>query len=332
MSQFYNDSIFWIETDKIKPNPYQPRREFDQAQLENLADSVRQYGILQALVVTRLEVSKEDGGLAVEYELISGERRLRAAKIAQLTQVPVMIRMGEESDLLKLELAIIENIQREDLNAVYRARAFHRLANEFKFKHEQIGKKVGKSRAYVTNTMRILSLPQEIVDALGAGQISEGHTRPLLMLDDRPEEQVTLFKEIVYKKLSVRDAESMARRIAVERIRKKKYIPDPELMELEEHLAESLGTRVTIERKENGGKLLIDFFSNDDLHNILGLIRSNQQKNPSEMLDRHIANLQQNGETPAQTSVGEVLDKPADDRSSEEKKEEELYSIKNFTL
>ena len=107
MSQFYNDSIFWIELDKIKPNPYQPRREFDEAQLKSLSESIRQYGVLQALVVTRKEVQKEDGGLAVEYELIAGERRLRASKLAGLTQVPCLIKNGEENDLLKLELAII---------------------------------------------------------------------------------------------------------------------------------------------------------------------------------------------------------------------------------
>src|SRR5574343_453323 len=135
MSQYYNDSVFWVDLDKIKPNPFQPRREFDQAQLQSLADSIRQYGVLQALVVTRKEVSKEDGGLAVEYELISGERRLRASKLAGLLQVPVIIRNSEENDRLKLELAIIENLQREDLNPVDRARAFQRLVDEFNFKH-----------------------------------------------------------------------------------------------------------------------------------------------------------------------------------------------------
>src|SRR5574343_563104 len=127
MSQYYNDSVFWVDLDKIKPNPFQPRREFDQAQLQSLADSIRQYGVLQALVVTRKEVPKPDGGLAVEYELIAGERRLRASKLAGLSQVPVLIKTGDESDLMKLELAIIENIQREDLNPVDRARAFERL-------------------------------------------------------------------------------------------------------------------------------------------------------------------------------------------------------------
>src|SRR6267154_5859469 len=166
MSQFYNDSIFWIDVDKITPNPFQPRREFDVAQLQSLSDSSRQYGVLQALVVTRKEVPKEDGGLAVEYELIAGERRLRASRIAGLSQVPVLIKVGdEENDLMKLELAIIENIQREDLNPVDRARAFERLSKDFGFKHIEIAKKVGKSREYVGNSVRLLMLPTDILQA-----------------------------------------------------------------------------------------------------------------------------------------------------------------------
>ena len=149
-SQFYSDSIFWVEVEKINPNPFQPRKEFDEGKLKDLADSIRQYGVLQPLVVTRKEVQKEDGGIAVEYELISGERRLRASKIAKVSQVPVVIRSSEESDLMKLELAIIENLQREDLNAVDRAKAFQQLADSFGLKHTQIAIKVGKSREYVS--------------------------------------------------------------------------------------------------------------------------------------------------------------------------------------
>lgn len=201
MSQFYNDSIFWVEVDKIEPNPYQPRREFSQPELQSLSDSIRQYGVLQALVVTRKEFQKEDGGIGVRYELIAGERRLRAARLAGLTQVPVLIKTGDDTDLMKLELAIIENIQREDLNPVDRARAFERLANEFGFKHHVIAQKVGKSREYVSNSLRLLMLPPDILDYLSQGKITEGHTRPLMMLNDRPAEQSVLFKEITFKNL-----------------------------------------------------------------------------------------------------------------------------------
>lgn len=250
------------------------------------------YGILQPLVVTRKEVYKEDGGLAVEYELISGERRLRASKLAGLLQVPALIRNGEEDAQVKLELAIIENLQREDLNPVDRARAFERLSNEFKFKHHQIAEKVGKSREYVTNTLRVLTLPTEILNALGEGKISEGHTRPLLMLLDRPEEQMTLFKEIMVKKMTVREAEVIARKIAYDKIRKKERTFDPEIVELEEKLTQSLGTRVHIERKDTGGKVMIDFFSNEDLRTILDIINSSNPRNPQEMLEKHMAKVQ----------------------------------------
>lgn len=276
-SNFYEDSIFWVEVDKIKPNPFQPRREFDEEALKALADSIKQYGVLQALVVTRKEIIKEDG-LMVEYELIAGERRLRASKMAGLLQVPVIIRLSGEvedqkkDDLMKLELAIIENVQREDLNPIERARAFKKLVDDFGFKHHHIAQKVGKSRVYVSNTMRILELPDEILNALSEGKINEGHTRPLLMLIERPEEQLVLFKDIILRRLSVRDAELAARKIAIERVRKFNASIDPEICALEEKFTEKLGTRVKIEKKENGGKLTIDFFSNDDLEEILGMI------------------------------------------------------------
>lgn len=330
MSQFYNDSIFWVDVDKIKPNPFQPRRDFDEMQLQSLADSIRQYGVLQALVVTRKEYPKEDGGLAVEYELIAGERRLRASKIAGLSQVPVLIKVGDETnDLMKLELAIIENVQREDLNAVDRARAFERLANEFGFKQHAIALKIGKSRVYVTNTLRILALPPHILDAVSQGKISEGHTRPLLALTDRPEEQDTLFKEIMFKKLTVREAEAIARRIAFERARKQNTIElDPETQEMEEALTETLGTRVMIEKRENGGKITIDFFSRDDLKGILDLIKSNPkavvevvpeaQVDGSEVSPEELANL--DDRTPEEIKI------------AEETEDENLYSIKDFSI
>ena len=140
MSTLYSNSIFWIDTNKVKPNPFQPRRDFDEARLQDLADSIKQYGVLQPLTVSRMEVEKEDGGILTEYELIAGERRLRAAELAGVFQVPVIIRVGDTS-MMKLELAIIENLQREDLNAVDRARAFQRLVTEFKFTHNEVAKK-----------------------------------------------------------------------------------------------------------------------------------------------------------------------------------------------
>ncbi len=353
MSQFYNDSIFWIEVEKVKPNPYQPRREFDEVRLQDLSDSIRMYGVLQPLVVTRNEIIKDDGGIAVEYELISGERRLRASKLAGLREVPAIIRSNTEDAKVKLELAIIENLQREDLNAVERARAFQRLVDDFGFKHAQIAVKVGKSRVYVTNTIRILALPEEILNALSEGKISEGHTRPLLMLEDRPEEQLVVFKEIIFKKLTVREAEQIGRKIAFERARKKERMPDPELTEIEERIAESLGTRVHVERRDKGGQLVIDFFTNEDLRTILELVQSNVKKKPTEMMDKYEASgVHNEPDNVKGMSAGEALEevmkaredkwqakeevKLSDDRGEEETKEddesEDLYSIKNFSV
>jgi ParB family chromosome partitioning protein len=324
MSNIYSNSIFWIDTDKIKPNPFQPRRDFDEARLQDLADSIKQYGVLQPLTVSRVEVEKEDGGLVTEYELIAGERRLRAAKLAFVSQVPVIIRTGDTA-IMKLELAILENLQREDLNSVDRARAFFRLVNEFKFTHNEVAKKMGKSREYVSNSLRILTLPEEILNALSEGKITEGHTRPILMLVDHPEEQLVLFKEIVYKKITVREAEKLARKIAYDRVRKKEFMPDPEITELEEEFQEKLGTRVHIDKKELGGQIKIDFFSTEDLREILDLInKSNVEKKPEDMLENHITKISD-----------EEKEIPLDDRIKEEVKKEDdidLYNISNFSV
>lgn len=273
--KYLSESIFWLEVDRIKPNPYQPRKVFDEAALNSLAESIRQYGVLQPLVVTKRETEIADEGIRVEYELISGERRLRASKIARVHQVPVVIRKAENSDKIKLELAIIENLQREDLNAVDRAKAFKQLIDEFKLSHVEVGKKMGKSREYVSNTLRILTLPEDMQQALMRGDISEGHTRPLLMLAEKKEEQAVLFKEITDKHMTVREAEQIARRIAVERARKADLTP--ELLSLEKQLTEKLGTRVRIEQKEKGGKVLIDFFSPEDLAQLVAIVAQQQQ-------------------------------------------------------
>jgi len=230
--------------------------------------------------------------------------------------VPVLIRSGEDSGREKLEMAIIENLQREDINAVERARAFERLSKEFGLKQAQIADKVGKSREYVANTLRILALSDEILNALSEGKISEGHTRPLLMLIDRLDEQTVLFKEIMTKKLTVREAESLARRVATEKIRNKEKYLDPATMELEKNFTESLGTRVRIERHKEGGKVVIDFFNPEDLRVLLEKLNSQSSIQPLE----------------ASTEIPVTA---IDDRSVQEKQQEEneeIYSLKNFSL
>jgi ParB family transcriptional regulator, chromosome partitioning protein len=361
-SQYFNNSIFWIEVEKIVPNPYQPRKEFDQHALRDLADSIRMYGLLQPLVVTRKEITKEDGGLAVRYELISGERRLRASKLSGLLQVPVIIRAGEEDARVKLELAIIENLQREDLNPVDRARSFQRLSEEFGLKHAQIAEKMGKSREYVTNSIRLLALPPHMLDALSEKKISEGHTRPLLMLADRPEEQEVLFREITLKKMTVREAERIARGVAVERVRK--HDQTPELKDLEKQLNQAFGTRVFIEKKEQGGKVVIDFFNVEDVRNLIDLLNHAQEaqrrshtttsvhsyNSVKEMMNELSAATPLSAiepqSAPLQSAAAEKdiaagippaivhgADAPIDDSSTSDiRDDEEIYSIKNFSI
>ncbi len=344
MSNLYTNSIFFIDVDKILPNPFQPRREFEPGPLNDLSESIRQYGVLQPLVVSRIEKETAEGGLTTEYELIAGERRLRASKLAGLSQVPAIIRVGDDN-MMKLEIAIIENLQREDLNPVERARAFARLVDEFKFTHAQIGQKMGKSREFVSNSIRLLALPQDMLDALSAGKINEGHTRPLMMLSSRPEEQQTLFKEIMFRKITVREAERIARRIAVDKVRKKELLPNAELMVIEQKLQESLGTRVHIEPKESGGKITIDYFSNEDLDVILSVLENRHNEQTPTITapvvnnaphDQQVANDQQVEHETLPESESEVV-AALEDRSKEEiaQTEEEvddLYNLKHFSL
>lgn len=319
----YDNSIYWVEVDRIKPNPFQPRKEFDPAALASLAESIRQYGVLQPLTVTRKETEIPGEGIRVEYELIAGERRLRASKLAGLYQVPVVIRRAEDSDQMKLELAIIENLQREDLNAVDRAKAFKQLVDQFSLKHAEIGKKVGKSREYVSNSLRILLLPQEMQDAVVAGEITEGHTRPLLMLLERPEEQKVLFEDIKLKRLNVRDTEQLARRIATEKTRKGDLTP--ELLTLERELSDSLGTRVRIEKKEKGaGKLIVEFFSAEDLAHLRDLIAKREAVASSDLTP---AEAMQEATPPELAAELPLAEKPAAEEPADD-----LYSARNFTV
>lgn len=319
---FYGNSIFWVDADKIRPNPYQPRREFDQAKLKDLADSIRQYGILQPLTVSRHEFEKDEGGLGVYYELVAGERRLRAARLLGLPQVPVLIRTGVDNDREKLELAIIENLQREDLNSIDRAVAFQKLVTEFNLKHHEIAAKVGMSREFVSNTIRLLNLPEVMQQALVEKKISEGHTRPLLMLDTRKEEQMVLFREILEKKLTVREAESISRRIAQDRAHQR-HVLDPEMIALERELMETLGTRVQVERKEKGGKIVIDFFSQDDLRAIVAMLHK-QEPDARDEAPAALASV-----VAAEAALTQPAN-PNDEPIAEN--DEDLYSLKNFSL
>ncbi len=323
------DSVFWIELERIQPNPYQPRREFNEEGIKSLAESIRQYGVLQPLVVSRTDVEKPEGGLESVYELIAGERRLRASRLAGLTQIPVVIRHGE-NNLTKLELAIIENLQREDLNAIDRAKALQKLIDEFGISHAETAAKIGKSREYVSNSLRLLSLPEHMQGAIVGKEMSEGHARPLLALNSRPQERETLFKEIILKRLSVRAAEHIARSIAQERVRTH-HRKTPEMVELEKSLTETLGTRVIIESNAEGGRLVIDFFSPDDLLHLAASLAEHsalRESNPptSEAVSG------KNTSMPVFPNTTQLLSDPIPPAASEESNDDELYSVSGFTV
>lgn len=243
----------------IVPNPHQPRLHFDEARLIELADSIKEHGILQPLLVTQTQ----DG-----YELIAGERRLQAAKRAGLTTVPVVIKeVG--SNQAKLELAIIENIQRHDLNPIEEAKAYLRLAEEFNLPQEAVAKKMGKSRSTIANTLRLLTLPVEIQRAVIEGKLSEGHAKALLAIDN-PEKQRALFELIIKEELTVRETEDRARAVAVRSHVRTQREASPEVVAKEEWLTEQLGTKVKIRPKGKGGSILIEYYSPEELNTILG--------------------------------------------------------------
>lgn len=261
------ESVFWIETEKIVPNPEQPRAVFDEEGLKQMAESIRQYGILQPIVVSRIE-REIPTGTRVEYQLIAGERRYRAARMLGLAHMPAVIRREEMTARTHLELAIIENVQREDLNAMEKARAFKRLTQEFHVSQTDIASRIGKSRVSVTNTMRLLGLPERMQEAVLKGIISEGHARALLAAEPDSPEQNSLFERIVAEHLTVRDVEAAAREVSAEqRMKKVEQVLeiDPAVRMLEADLANVLGTRVRIRRgREGKGHISIEFFSEDE--------------------------------------------------------------------
>jgi ParB family chromosome partitioning protein len=262
-----SESVFYLEVEKIKPNEHQPRRNFDDESLAGLAASIREVGILQPLVVRKVE-KEAPTGVEVEYELIAGERRLMAAKLAGLERVPAMVR---SVDLARdrLELAVIENIQREDLSPIEAARAFARLQDEFRLTQREIAARLGKSRESVANTMRLLDLPGYIQEAIEKGQMSESHGRLLLGVDD-PAAQQALFHDLLNNSLTTRE---LRRRTAF--LKKKDKTPagqqmmSPELKQFEERLASALSAPVKIHPRGEGGNITIDFFSPEELAQIL---------------------------------------------------------------
>lgn len=253
-----SDQVPLIPINQIRPNPHQPRKTFNQESLEDLAASIREHGIIQPLIVI------SDG--PNQYTLIAGERRLRASKIAGLKEVPAIVRTATEQE--QLEFAIIENVQREDLNPIERARAFQRLIDDFSLTHEEVAQRVGKSRVTVTNALRLLNLPVGVQQAVLSGSISEGHARALLALNS-PRAIENVMETVISLGLNVRQTELLVNK-TLGRVSSKTKTAErsPELDSLENELRQHFHTKVTLVKNKNGGSITIFFYSDEELNAI----------------------------------------------------------------
>jgi ParB family chromosome partitioning protein len=250
-----------VPLDSISRNPRQPRAHFDPAELTGLADSIREHGVIQPLIVTP--------GLEPDtFVLIAGERRWLAAKEAGLERLPVLVRGA--SDQQRLELALIENVQRADLSPLEEAEAYHQLAEDFHLSHEEISGRVGKSRVAITNTLRLLKLPAAVQSALANGRISEGHARALLALPT-PQAQEVALDTILKNDLNVRQTEELVRRLSGQRPEPKprRRSLSPEYASLEERLRSRLGTRVRLDHRGKGGTVTIHYYSEEELNSLV---------------------------------------------------------------
>ncbi len=250
------NGVMQVPVEKVSPNPRQPRNMMRPEDLTELTASIREHGVLQPLIVTR-------GKTSGQYILIAGERRLQAARLAGLNSVPVLVHQA--TDQQRLELAIIENVQRSDLSALEEAEGYRQLAEDFGLSHDAISARVGKSRVAVTNTLRLLRLPDSVKNALIEKRISEGHARALLALAT-PEAQTTALQTVLAKELNVRQTEELVRKLSGEKpSRKPKPIVLPDIAELEDRLRSSLGTRVNLRSSRKGGMLIIYYYSGEEL-------------------------------------------------------------------
>jgi ParB family transcriptional regulator, chromosome partitioning protein len=251
------DRIWHIPLSEIVPNPHQPRKQFSHNELENLVSSIKKHGIMQPITVTELA----DGG----YELIAGERRFRSAQIAELATIPAMVRQATEQE--KLELALIENIQRQKLNPIEEAFAYKRLIDEFGLRQQDVSDQVGKSRPVIANTIRLLELPDPIKHALIDGKINTGQARAILSLKSE-KEQMNLFSSMIGQKVSVRDVE---RQVAAhgQKSRKGSVRRDPNVMAQEQLIEDRLGSKVMITKKGEKGTIVISYHSKDELKRLL---------------------------------------------------------------
>lgn len=268
------DFIFWIETEKIKPNPYQPRKEFNEEALHSLADSIKKYGMIQPIIVNKIE-KKNEKGIVCEYQIVAGERRWRASKILGLKQIPAIIK--EQTNKEKLEIALIENVQRKNLNPIDKAEAFDRLKREFGLLDKEIAKLSGLSREVVTNSLRILSLPEEVKGALKSGVISEGHARALLGAKE-PKLIKELLDEIISNGYSVRETERRVKERNAGAMAKKTEVKKPVDSGVDEFLERKVKQvlnleNIKIEKKKSSIRLSLDFNSTDEINQWLKNLR-----------------------------------------------------------
>lgn len=250
-----------IGVNLIVPNPHQPRLSFDQAKLQELASSIKEHGIIQPIVVTK------NGN---QYEIIAGERRFQASKLAGLKTVPAIVRDANEQQ--KLELAIIENVQRQNLNPIEEAKSYRKLEDDFDMNQEEVALKMGKSRSAVANKTRLLNLPVEVQKALIEEKITEGHAKAILALEN-PEKQRALYEMILKNNLTVRQTEDKTKEISVQTHKRVMHL-DPETKNIIDKLTGALGTKVKISKSGQGGRILIDFYSEEELGNIVEKIAS----------------------------------------------------------
>ena len=259
------DSVFYVEINKVRPNPQQPRRDFDNEGLKELAKSIRKYGVLQPLLVSKVE-EESNRGMDVYYQLIAGERRLRAAKLAGLPNIPVIIREDLSPEGVdkrtSLEVALTENVQRTDLNPIEEAEAYGRLSKEFGLTQKEIADKVSKSREVVANAIRLLGLPKDIRDSLRSGKLSRAHARALLSFSDESKQR-EMYQQILAGGVSSKEVESIASRTSA-----KSSKTERKFYELEKNLAETLKTPVLIHSTDKGGKIIIRFATLQDLNQI----------------------------------------------------------------
>ncbi len=263
------EAVVLLDVNQIRPSKYQPRETFGDEGLKELAASIKEKGVIQPLLVRPVEGGSES--LPEEgYELIAGERRLRAIKSLGISQVPALVKEVKDDEVL--ELSLIENIQRENLNPIEEAHAYQRLGDEFGFTQEDLARRIGKDRTTISNKLRILKLPKKVLDNVSRETISEGHARALLALDN-PKDQIEICEIVLRKSLSVRELENLIKRGRFYTTRKIAQKKNPQVFSTEEELQRALGTKVTIIQGKKRGKIQIEYYSAEDRERLIGLLK-----------------------------------------------------------